>query len=242
MPIEFSEDLFQNDDFKVETDNNGNLVQTHKQTGAEFLFNATKNRWVPVQGLDLEGATIDNIGSLDSSAVDHDATTNKTHDGDSLTPQSIDVGSLSATQLAQALNANGNDISNVGQFDSDSLSTVSVDVSGQLKDTSTAQDSHIDIYDRSLADGGKAQLDPNNAKPQSIFYVFDPTSGGAASFATTANANGVDIFQNPASVLTTTEDNDGTINVYYHSGNSRYEINNELGSQQDIALIKLGRN
>lgn len=98
MPIEFGPDLFENDDFRVETDANGDLVQTHKQTGAEFKFDATKDRWIPVQGLDLEGATIDNAGSI---AVD----------------------SLSATQLAQALNANGNDITNIGAADADSVNT-----------------------------------------------------------------------------------------------------------------------
>jgi len=106
MPIEFSEDLFQNDDFKVETDNNGDLVQTHKQTGAEFKFDASKNRWVPVQGLDLGGATIDNVGSIDSD--------------------SIDVNSLSATQLSQALDASGNDLNNVGAGDFDSVNSGSV--------------------------------------------------------------------------------------------------------------------
>jgi hypothetical protein len=111
MPIEFSEDLFQNDDFKVETDNNGDLVQTHKQTGAEFKFDSLKNRWVPVQGLDLGGATVDNVGSMDAD--------------------SIDVTSLSATQLAQALDASGNDLNNVGAGDFDSVSSGSVSTGKQ---------------------------------------------------------------------------------------------------------------
>lgn len=60
MPIEFAEDLLENDDFRVETDSNGDLIQEHKQTGAQFKFDSNKNRWIPVQGLDLEDANIDN--------------------------------------------------------------------------------------------------------------------------------------------------------------------------------------
>jgi len=60
MPIEFAEDLLENEDFRVVTDSNGDLVQRHQQTGAEFRFDATKDRWIPVQGVDLEGASLDN--------------------------------------------------------------------------------------------------------------------------------------------------------------------------------------
>lgn len=60
MPIEFAEGLLENDDFRVETDANGDLIQEHKQTGAQFKFDSTKNRWIPVQGIDLENANLDN--------------------------------------------------------------------------------------------------------------------------------------------------------------------------------------
>jgi len=129
MPIEFTESLFQNNDFKVTTNNDGDLVQTHQQTGAQFKFDATKNRWVPVQGLDLEGATIDNAGSIDveslsatqlaqaldangynisnlgsinADAVDHDSTTNRTHQGDDLSPNSVDANAVNTGQVTDS--------------------------------------------------------------------------------------------------------------------------------------------
>lgn len=72
MPIKFGEDILENDDFILETDGNGDLVQTHQQTGAQFKFDSTKMRWIPVEGLDLEGADVSNVGQFDSTSVSTD--------------------------------------------------------------------------------------------------------------------------------------------------------------------------
>ncbi|AFH22101.1 hypothetical protein OSG_eHP16_00045 [environmental Halophage eHP-16] len=63
MPIQFSPDDFQNNDFQLAQDNAGDLVLEHKQTGGRFKFDATTDSWVPVQGLDLQGADIVNVGA-----------------------------------------------------------------------------------------------------------------------------------------------------------------------------------
>lgn len=70
MPIEFASDLLENDDFRIETNSDGDLVQIHKQTGAEFKFDVAKDAWVPVQGLDLGGENIENVGSVGANSVD----------------------------------------------------------------------------------------------------------------------------------------------------------------------------
>jgi len=63
MPIQFSPDDFQNNDFQLAQNNAGDLVLEHKQTGGRFKFDATTDSWVPVQGLDLQGADIVNVGA-----------------------------------------------------------------------------------------------------------------------------------------------------------------------------------
>jgi len=71
MPIEFAEDLLENDNFVVSENGSGDLIQEHKPSGAQFKFDTSLNRWVPVEGLDLDGSDIDNVGSLstDRSSV-----------------------------------------------------------------------------------------------------------------------------------------------------------------------------
>jgi len=79
MPIEFAEGLLENDDFRVETDTNGDLIQEHKQTGAQFKFDSTKNTWVPVRAnldnaalgtaLDANNNDINNASAIESASV-----------------------------------------------------------------------------------------------------------------------------------------------------------------------------
>jgi len=90
MPIEFAEGLLENDDFRVETDTNGDLIQEHKQTGAQFKFDSTKNTWVPVQGLDLEGANLDNAAL--GTALD--ANNNDINNASAIESASVSTGSL----------------------------------------------------------------------------------------------------------------------------------------------------
>jgi len=76
MPIEFAEDLLENDNFVVSENGSGDLIQEHKPSGAQFKFDTSLNRWVPVEGLDLDGSDIDNVGSLSTdelSVSDSDA-------------------------------------------------------------------------------------------------------------------------------------------------------------------------
>jgi len=113
MPIEFGEDVLQNDDFIVETDNSGDLVQTHKQTGAQFKFDTSQNAWVPVEGLHLDGEDIVGVGSIDAVEGRID-------------------------RLEQALDANGYDISGVDNFSTSSIEvdTVGTNVDHQGNDLS----------------------------------------------------------------------------------------------------------
>jgi hypothetical protein len=84
MPIEISEDQLSNDDFDLQTDTNGDLVLEHQQTGGQFKFDSSSDAWVPVQGLDMQGAALDDAGSVetrDSVTVTQGEATNTLHYG-----------------------------------------------------------------------------------------------------------------------------------------------------------------
>jgi len=95
MPIEFGEDVLQNDDFIVETNNSGDLVQTHKQTGAQFKFDVSENAWVPVEGLHLDGEDISGVDNFSTSSMEVDTVeTDVDHQGNDLS----NLGSLEAEE------------------------------------------------------------------------------------------------------------------------------------------------
>jgi len=106
MPIEFAEDLLENDDFKVQTDGNGDLIQEHKQTGATFKFDSTKNRWIPVQGIDLENANLDNA----NFGTNVDAQGNDINNIGAVNTDDADIG-----QLVSTLGLNAQDLTVIGK-------------------------------------------------------------------------------------------------------------------------------
>jgi len=112
MPIEFGEKILRNDDFIVEEDD-GDLVQTHKQTGAQFKFDVSENAWVPVEGLYLDGESITGVENIEAVEGRID-------------------------RLEQALDANGYDISGVDNFSTSSMEvdTVETNVDHQGNDLS----------------------------------------------------------------------------------------------------------
>jgi len=108
MPIEFGENILQNDDFVVETDNSGDLVQTHKPTGAQFKYDTSRSSWVPVEGLYLDDEDITGVETIEAS----DATV------DSVTSNSATVEGTATVDALEAGSVSTGDL-NIGGQDSD---------------------------------------------------------------------------------------------------------------------------
>lgn len=107
MPVNFDSDNFQNNDFSLVTDNSGDLVLEHKQTGGQFKFDASADSWVPVQGLDMQGADISDAGSIDGNDVTVDsATVNGTATADALEVDSLSIGGSPMNVIANITGTN----------------------------------------------------------------------------------------------------------------------------------------
>ena len=61
-------DNIENDNVKI-YEEDGDLIQEHVPTGAQWIFDSSEDTWVPVQGLDLRGENIRNVGDLDSESL-----------------------------------------------------------------------------------------------------------------------------------------------------------------------------
>ena len=79
----------------------------------------------------------------------------------------------------------------------------------------------------SLADHGKVQLGITAADAAIVFIQF---ANITAIYELDGSSHTVRELVDPTTLFTVTEDNDGTTNIYWDAGNSRYELNNETGT------------
>ena len=88
-----------------------------------------------------------------------------------------------------------------------------------------------------LADHGKAEI----AQDSFVGYAFVASS---SSYAAIYAINGLNAtvaeVNDPGTLYSVTEDNDGTTNIYWDAGNARYEINNEEGASRDYYIVLIG--
>lgn len=97
--------------------------------------------------------------------------------------------------------------------------------------TSGDTNSALEIDEQaSIGDTGKVQLS-RDARPQGYAMIQDVTNDQSAMVYLGGAADTVEILHDSGAgnEFTTVEDNNGTTNIYYDSGNNRYEINNETG-------------
>jgi hypothetical protein len=89
----------------------------------------------------------------------------------------------------------------------------------------------------SVADAGKVAISEVDAA-LGYALIQDVTNDTSAMVYLGGGANTVEILHDSGSGnnYTTTEDNDGTTNVYWDAGNSRYELNNETGGSVTYAV------
>jgi hypothetical protein len=80
-----------------------------------------------------------------------------------------------------------------------------------------------------MADHGKAQIGIVAAE-NAIVLVQASSTANMAIYVLNGGFHTVTEVSDPSGTYTSTEDNDGTTNIYWDAGNARYEINNETGS------------
>lgn len=136
-----------------------------------------------------------------------------------------------------SVNTNG-----LGNNGSDVPLEDAIDTRGNLiKNTNVKDTPAVDIFEHELADGAKTQFDPNNKTSIGLFNIYSNTDGWGAIVNLQGGLNNTEILAQSGSDVTTTQDNDGTTNIYWSSANSQYEINNEAGGQKIIVVISLAR-
>jgi len=100
--------------------------------------------------------------------------------------------------------------------------------------------SHLETQEITLADSGKAAIS-DTAVVGSKATIFDTDNNTAATFYLQGAGNAAVEASETGSDYGTTEGNDGTTNVYWDSGNSRYEINNETGGEVTYKVVHIRR-
>jgi len=118
---------------------------------------------------------------------------------------------------------------NLTNLEGDNLT---VDGSGNL-DASAGQTTR---NENTLSDTGKAQL-LDVASTTAKVTVIDETNDEISTWFLRGSNNDAQKLFDSNTAFANSEGNDTTVNVYWDSGNSRYEVNNETGGQITVAAI-----
>jgi len=188
MPIEFGGDILRNDFFVVETNNRGDLVQTHKQTGAQFKYDVSESAWVPVEGLYLDGADITGVESVEASeaTVDSISADSATVEG---TTSTGDLESGDATvEAITADSATVEGTTSTGDLESGDATVEAITAdSATVEGTTTTQALEADratigqvadkgdvysLIDRSTPSSAMSGLTFNNLDEHSVYRMF----------------------------------------------------------------------
>ena len=90
-----------------------------------------------------------------------------------------------------------------------------------------------------LADAGKAALNDGDGVNK-VATIVNTDDNNAAIVHLQGGGNAVTILSQTGSSFGTSEDTDAQTNVYWDSGNSRYEINNEQGGERTYEITYEG--
>lgn len=83
-----------------------------------------------------------------------------------------------------------------------------------------------------VSDGGKVALNGGVRTESVVATIINQEDGEAAQVLLDADNTEVNILSQTNATFGTTEGNDTTTNVYYDSGNTRFELNNEKGGER----------
>jgi hypothetical protein len=170
-----------------------------------------------------------------SNPVDLNAEDITTSSIDAATIDTDQILARTGAQLGGDLNAAGNNIDNVGSLNTDEIGNAgsSFSVVDRLSlNGNSLNDDQAEFRMRDLgtvADGGKVALDPDSLGKSNAIILIAAGNGDHALVATRGGNDNVSILAQVGSNWSTTEDNNGTTNVYFDSGNGRYELNDEGG-------------
>ena len=146
-----------------------------------------------------------------------------------------EIGDADIDQLVAALDANGQDINNVG-----SLSTEQIQIAqtGQIINASDSDNSY-GVESQRPSDTEKLELLPDLTTGDKAGLLIARQAASTALLTVTGNANAVNLIADPSGGFDTTEGNGGTMNIYWDSTNSRYELENQVGSSRTVTMTFL---
>lgn len=91
-----------------------------------------------------------------------------------------------------------------------------------------------------LSDSGKAEIVSGHRSADLVVTVVNEDDHTAALVYLGGSGDTVSILAQDGSSYGTTEGNDGTTNIYWDSGNTQYEINNEKGGERTYRITAEG--
>lgn len=72
-------------------------------------------------------------------------------------------------------------------------------------------------------------------------FVVTSRNNSTALYTLNGSNNTTTEIADPSGLYSVTAGNAGTLNIYWSAGNSRYEIQNKIGSEQTIQFLRIGR-
>jgi hypothetical protein len=72
-------------------------------------------------------------------------------------------------------------------------------------------------------------------------FVVTSRNNSTALYTLNGSNNNTTEIADPSGLYSVTAGNAGTLNIYWSAGNSRYEIQNKIGSEQTIQFLRIGR-
>ena len=145
---------------------------------------------------------------------------------------------IASRYVAEGEDFDGQSTSEFTNLQSVSTDEVTIASGGRMAVDNTAG-LQFDTF--SLPDGSKRELLSDDNDPTGILWVIDRSSAVAGLFLIQGAINqAVEEIDSQGS-FSTTEDNSDTVNIYWDSTNSRYEIGNQIsGTDRDLTIYFVG--
>ena len=183
MPANFNSDEISNDNIEI-VEEDGDLIQRHIPTGAEFIFDSTDDAWVPAQGMDFRDSDLANaILEQAQLGSDLDANNNALTNASALeadvlnTDWIVDAGDYSTLQDA------------LDQADSSGVPVV-VAPPGEYDSVTIPEETHLTSFSTGMGfnaitrirvDSGPAATMQNASKISNLFVRSDESDGDVGS-------------------------------------------------------------
>jgi len=200
-------------------------VQQQQQTIQQLL--PSRRRVLQAGGLVAGGGV---LGALTADRASGQASGQV---GTSSDPVDVEAYDLAVqNQLSSSIDAGGNDLTNVGSVSTDLLQ------SNRIENPDDS-DNIVITQSETLSAGAKAELLPSISKSELAGFLTVRFGNGAGLFLVESSSETTTEVSDPRGNFSTSEGTGSSVNVYYDSSNSRYEIENGFGFSDDVQIVFL---